>query len=109
MTKLKFGVPCSKLKEYTQDVEIPCTSESEAMAIACGAILAGKKPEVYMQNSGLGHIVDIVTSLYKPYAIPLPHLVVSIRSKPEHHAFMYKITHELLDMIEYDTWDEYQR
>jgi len=101
MSKIKFGVPCSKLKEYITDAEIPCTDEGEAMALAAGAWFAGKKPVVYMQNSGLGNIVDVVTSLYKPYNIPLPHLILSIRHSPKHHQFMGKITTDLLDMLEY--------
>ena len=91
-SKLKFGVPCSKLKEITKDCEISCTSEAEAMALAAGAWFAGKEPIVYMQNSCLGHIVDIVTSLYAPYELPLPKLILSIRCKPYHHKFMYNIT-----------------
>ena len=102
MSKLKFGVPCSRLKEITKDCEIPCTSEAEAMAMAAGAWFAGKEPVVYMQNSGLGHIVDIVTSLYKPYEIPLPKMILSIRCKPYHHKFMYDITKELLCLLDYD-------
>ena len=105
---LKFGVPCSKLKEYTKDVQIHCTDEAQAMALACGTILSGNKPEVYMQNSGVGHIVDIVTSLYKPYQIPLPDLIISIREKPEHHAFMYNITESLLELLEYNDWVEHE-
>jgi len=101
MSKLKFGVPCSKLKTVTKDVEIPCTSEAEAMALAAGAYFAGKKPKVYMQNSGLGHIVDIVTSLYKPYEIPLPDMILSVRYKPYHHKYMYDITKKILDLLEY--------
>ena len=100
-SKLKFGVPCSKLKEITKDCEISCTSEAEAMALAAGAWFAGKEPIVYMQNSGLGHIVDIVTSLYAPYELPLPKLILSIRCKPYHHKFMYNITTELLDLLGY--------
>lgn len=101
MTKLKFGVPCSYLKDKIKDVEVHCTNESEAMAIAAGSILAGKTPIVYMQNSGLGNIVDIVSSLYKPYAIPLPKLILSVRISPLHHEFMGKITNDLLKMLEY--------
>lgn len=71
------------------------------MALAAGAYFAGKKPIVYMQNSGLGHIVDIVTSLYKPYEIPLPKMILSIRCKPYHHKFMYNITKKILDLLDY--------
>ena len=97
----KFGVPCSKLKKHIKEVSIHCTDESQAMALACGAWLAGQESEVYMQNSGLGNCVDIITSLYKPYDIPLPKLLLSIRTKPEQHAFMGKITEKLLEILEY--------
>ena len=43
MSKLKFGVPCSKIKDCIKDVEIPCSTEEEAMSIAAGAWLAGKE------------------------------------------------------------------
>ena len=87
---------------YLDGTEIPCTSESEAMAIAAGAWMAGEESEVYMQNSGLGHIVDVVTSLYKPYNIPLPKLLLSVRHSPEHHKYMFKCTTQLLELLEYD-------
>ena len=99
---LKFGIPCSKIKDKIQDVEINCTSESEAMGIACGCTLAGKTPLIYMQNSGLGNIVDIVQSLYKTYDIKLPKMILSIRYKPHHHWRMGKITKDLLKLIDYD-------
>ena len=99
---IKLGIPCSKLKEFIKDVKIHCTSEEEAMGIAAGYILAGKKPTVYMQNSGLMRIADIVLSLYKPYNIKLPKLLLSIRHKPEHHSYVGNITHKFLQMIDYD-------
>lgn len=98
---MKLGVPCSKLKDYLKGDEIPCTTEAEAMAIAAGYWIAGGEPEVYMQNSGLGDIVDIVTSLYKTYDIPLPHLVLSVRNSPSHHKPMYDITFKLLELLDY--------
>ena len=100
--KAKYGVPCSHLKDRVEDVDVNCTSEEEAMAVAAGAYLAGVESTVYMQNSGLGAIVDIVTSLYKCYGIPLPKLLLSIRRKPKHHEFMGKITRTLLKLMEYD-------
>jgi len=100
--KLKFGVPCSKIKDKIEDVDINCTSEEQAMGIAVGCILAGKEPTVYMQNSGLARCVDIITSLYEPYEIPLPKLILSIRHQPRHHEFMGFITDELLELIDYN-------
>ena len=100
--KNRFGVPCSKLKDYLDGDEIPCTNEAEAMAMAAGTWFAGKEPEVYMQNSGLGHIVDVVASLYNPYNIPLPKLYLSVRNAPHHHNYMFKYTNPLLSLMEYD-------
>ncbi|MCK4817160.1 hypothetical protein KA005_15425, partial [bacterium] len=83
---------------------IPCTREDEAMALAVGAYLAGKKPLVFLQNSGLGNIVDIITSLLKPYGIKID-LLISVRNKPEHHALMGKITRKLLKLLEYEDYE----
>ncbi len=96
------GVPCSKLKEFIEKIDnyIPCTREDEAMALAVGAYLVGKRPLVYLQNSGLGGIIDAITSLLKPYDIKID-LLISLRNKPEHHAFMGKITIKLLEILEY--------
>lgn len=101
MSKLKFGVPCSGLKTKIEDVEITCSCEEEALALAAGAWLAGKEPTVYMQNSGLCRAIDYVLSLYKPYEIPLPRLILSIRHKPHHHSYCGRITRKLLDMLDW--------
>ena len=105
MKKYDFivGVPCSRLKGFTDTIEryIPCTREDEAMALAVGAYLAGKKPLVFLQNSGLGNIVDITASLLKPYGIKEIDLLISVRNKPQHHAFMGKITKKMLKILEY--------
>lgn len=100
------GIPCSKLKDFTDGIDeyIPCTKEDEAVALAAGAFLAGKKPLVFMQNSGLGNIVDIVTSLLKPYRIRVD-LLISVRKEPEHHRFMGKITGELMRLLEYKYYE----
>ena len=65
-----IGVPCSFLKpliNYTIDREeieyIAANNEGEAVAIASGAYLAGKRPVVMFQNSGLGNTINPLTSL----------------------------------------------
>jgi len=95
------GIPCSKFKgiiDYNK--VIIATKEDEALGMAVGAYLAGANPLVFMQNSGLGNCVDIITSLLKPYNIPID-LLISVRHKPEHHTFMGKITQKLLNLMEY--------
>jgi len=46
--------------------------------------------------------VDIISSLYKPYEIPLPKLIIGLRRRPKHHEFMGKITRDLLRLLEYE-------
>jgi sulfopyruvate decarboxylase TPP-binding subunit len=99
---LKFGVPCSRIKDKIKDVDVFCTSESEAMGISAGCILAGKEPIVYMQNSGLGAIIDICTSLFNPYKIPYPHMILSVRHHPAHHSEIGYLTYDILDMLSYE-------
>lgn len=105
MMKNIFGVPCSKLKERIKDVEVNCTSEEEAMALAVGTWLAGKEATVYMQNSGLCRCLDIVLSLYKPYSVPVPKLILSLRRHPEHHLFVGEATQKLLDIMGYNNME----
>lgn len=70
MVNLKFGVPCSRIKDKITDVDVFCPNEEIAFGLACGCILAGKHPIVYLQNSGLLRCGDIITSLYHAYQIP---------------------------------------
>ena len=100
------GVPCSKLKRFTDGIEryIPCTREDEAMALAAGAYLVGKKPLVFLQNSGLGNLIDVTASLLRAYGIKVDLLIVC-RVKPEHHAFMGRITEKLLGLLEYEDYE----
>src|SRR5437868_5021337 len=58
------GVPDSGLKRFLADVwelppeqHVPATWEAEAVGIAAGASLAGRRPVVYLQNAGLGRAV----------------------------------------------------
>jgi len=99
MDNFIVGVPYAGSPEM-----LIATREDEAVAIAVGAWLAGKTPKVYMQNSGLGNCVDIITSLLKPYEIDIL-LVIENRKAPEHHALMGKITKDLLRLMEYESFE----
>lgn len=100
MTTKKFivGVPYSGC-EYKS--EFACTREDEALAMAAGAWLAGKNAFVFMQNSGLGTSLDVITSLLLPYEIDLDIEVVH-RDTPAHHKCMGAISHLLMEMIGYE-------
>lgn len=104
------GVPCSYLKSFLKELEsdpqmifIPATREDVALSIATGASMAGRKPLVYLQSSGLGHLVNPITSLLKPYGISV-HLLISLRRSPFEHFEMYRITRDLMKLLEYDDY-----
>ena len=97
---ISVGVPFSGCEECYCDKNIIATREDEAVAIAAGAWLAGKNPIVYMQNSGLGNCIDVITSLLIPYEIDIE-IKIQNRDSPEHHAFMGKITKDLVRLLEY--------
>ncbi len=103
--EIMIGVPCSKFKKIIDYKKaIITTIESEAIGMAVGAYLVGAKYKVFMQNSGLGNCVDIITSLLVPYNISIP-LLISVRHTPEHHEFMGKITEKLLKLLKYENYE----
>ena len=75
-------VPCSFAKsvinESINNVNIeylPCASEAVACSMAAGLKMAGEKPLVVVQSSGLTNMGSCITSLLKPYGIRFPILV----------------------------------
>jgi sulfopyruvate decarboxylase TPP-binding subunit len=64
----------SKLIHYT-----PCASESVACSVAAGLKMAGKKPIVIVQSSGLTNMASCITSLLVPYKLTFP-IIVSWRT-----------------------------
>jgi len=101
------GVPCSHLTPVINCVinskkinYIGATSEGEAVGIASGAWLAGKKGVVMIQNSGLGNTINPLTSLNYPFKIPIL-LITTWRGDPKikdepQHELMGKITRNVL-------------
>jgi len=111
-----FGVPDSHLKvlcdtlyaEYGDGGQhIVAANEGAAVGLAAGHYLATGKPAlVYMQNSGIGNIVNPVASLLNGavYGIPCV-LVIGWRGEPcEHdepqHIFQGEITLPLLQVLD---------
>ena len=114
-TEFYAGVPDSQLKvlcDYLirtygiSDRHMIAANEGNAAALAVGYHLAtGKIPLVYMQNSGIGNIVNPVASLLnqKVYRIPCI-FVVGWRGEPgvhdeAQHVFQGEITVKLLEDI----------
>lgn len=64
--------------EYRDIRLILATREEEALGIAAGLYLGGRKPTVMMQSSGIGNSLNAITSLLLPYQIPVL-MVVSMR------------------------------
>ncbi len=111
------GVPDSQLKalcgflmdKYGLDPahHIIAANEGNAAALAAGYHLAtGKTPVVYLQNSGLGNIVNPVASLLneKVYGIPCLFIVgwrgePGVHDEPQ-HIFQGEITLGLLEQLD---------
>ena len=104
------GVPCSYLTPLMNAVisdkslrYVGATSEGEAVAIAVGASLAGRKSMVLCQNSGLGNAVNPLTSLAHPFRIPFLLLTTwrgeNAQTAEPQHFFMGRITSDLLTVL----------
>ncbi|OGW91363.1 MAG: hypothetical protein A3D28_00290 [Omnitrophica bacterium RIFCSPHIGHO2_02_FULL_63_14] len=100
------GVPCSLLGALIEDLDgkkayFPAVREDAAIGMAAGAWLAGRRPAVLMQNSGLGYSLNVLTSLNLIYRIPVL-CVISYRGlgpdAPE-HLVMGKSCEALLETI----------
>ncbi|MBS2013702.1 MAG: phosphonopyruvate decarboxylase [Deltaproteobacteria bacterium] len=113
---LYTGVPCSYVKPFINFVidapdltYIGATNEGDAVAIATGAELAGKRAIVMMQNSGLGNAVSPLTSLNAVFRIPVL-LIVTLRGEPggphdePQHELMGAITTKMLETMNV-AWD----
>jgi phosphonopyruvate decarboxylase len=107
------GVPCSFLTPLINGVlsdpslaYVGAASEGEAVAIAAGAWLAGRRTVVMCQNSGLGNAVNPLTSLNAPFRIPTLFITTwrgqpGIADEPQHEV-MGRITPQLLSLMGVD-------
>ena len=103
------GVPCSLLEGVINAgladpavTYIPAVREDVALGIASAAHLTGHRGGILMQNSGLGNVVNPLTSFNLIYRIPVL-MVVSWRGyggkdAPE-HVIMGEKTPELLHTL----------
>ena len=105
------GVPCSFFAPFLNYVidhpradYVGATSEGEAVGITMGAALAGRKTITMCQNSGLGNMVNPLTSLNYPFRIPTLLIVTwrgqpGVRDEPQHEQ-RGRIMPQLLDTLE---------
>ncbi|HET9925800.1 MAG TPA: thiamine pyrophosphate-binding protein, partial [Methylomirabilota bacterium] len=103
------GVPCSMISSLIATLEahprlpyVPAVREDVAVGLAAGAWMAGRRPMVLMQNSGLGTSLNALVSLALMYRLPALLLVTwrghAGKDAPE-HILMGEISPSLLDMI----------
>lgn len=105
------GTPCSYLKpfiNYVIDTDgfdfIDSVNEGDAIAIAAGATLGGKRAVVMFQNSGLGNAVNPLTSLTYTFNIPVM-VITTLRGEPggaadePQHELMGQITISMLETM----------
>ena len=105
------GVPCSYLKPFINyvidapDIEyVGATNEGDAVGIASGADLGGRRSVVMFQNSGFGNTVNPLTSLNMIFDIPVL-VITTLRGEPggpsdePQHKLMGQITTGLFELM----------
>ena len=105
--KFFTGVPDSLLSSFIKSLDdlqdirhIPAVNEAHAVSIAFGAMLAKKEACVYLQNSGLGNIINPLTSLCIPSKI-FPFLIIGHRHSLQQHKIMGEIDGKLMELLDY--------
>ncbi len=117
---LYTGVPDSQLKPFCDylmrrygisERHVICANEGNCVALAAGHYLATGKPAVvYMQNSGIGNIINPATSLMSDMVYGIPCIyVVGWRGEPgvhdePQHAQMGVVSEALLADIGVETY-----
>ncbi len=74
---------------------LTATREEEAIGIASGAALGGKRAAVLMQSSGFGNSVNALASLVVPYQLPIPLFISERGTLGEHNAVQVPIARTL--------------
>lgn len=113
--ELFAGVPDSLLQDLCaciydrtpREMNIVAANEGNAVGIACGYhVSTGRYAAVYLQNSGLGNIVNPVMSLAHPEVYSIPMLLIigwrgepGVKDEPQHVA-QGRLTPQTLDALE---------
>lgn len=103
------GVPCATFAGPIAHLHAArryeaSANEGTALASAVGAALGGRRRAVFLQNSGLGNVVNPLASLVAPYGVPVL-AVMSMRGWPDpaadepQHQLMGRATIGLLDQL----------
>ena len=110
-----YGVPDSLLKNlctyidttFESDAHLITANEGNAVGLATGHYLGSGNPAVvYMQNSGLGNVVNPLTSLADPAVYSVPMLLVigwrgepGVKDEPQ-HVKQGQVTEKQLDVLD---------
>lgn len=112
---LATGVPCShfsgpiELLSREAGAYVPAANEGGALAIAAGSAMAGRPCYVMLQNSGLGNLINPLSSLLMTFHIPVL-VFVSQRGCPDpaedepQHEVMGPATAPVLGALGVSTW-----
>ena len=101
-------LPCEKFSDLIGNIpdkfiHIPLTREENGVGISAGFYLAGGRPLMMIQSSGLGNSLNALMSLHKGYHLPLP-VIISWRGKDDHfrgtQVHFGKHLPELLQLLE---------
>lgn len=70
------SLPCDRIKFVLERIKkefnhIPLTREEEGVGISAGISLAGKRPAMFVQSSGIGNMINALLSLTGFYELPL--------------------------------------
>lgn len=70
------SLPCEKIGLLLEMVEntffhVPLTREEEGVGLSAGAALAGRRPAMFIQSSGIGNMINALLSLTRFYELPL--------------------------------------
>jgi len=109
------GVPCSYFKNVIRYIEdqhdlsyVMAPNEGSALGLASGAYLGGQPAVVMIQNSGLGNLINPLTSLNAIYQVPVLIFVsgraYGIADEPQHEIMGKKMT-QLLEALDCPYWE----
>ncbi len=70
------SLPCERMRYLLPGLDrlgthIRLTREEEGVGISAGAALAGRRPAMFVQSSGVGNMINALLSLTKYYGLPL--------------------------------------
>ena len=71
-----LSLPCDRIKSVLTRIgkdffHLPLTREEEGVGIAAGMALAGRRPAMIVQSSGIGNMINALLSLTGFYKLPL--------------------------------------